>query len=126
MLRAFFLLGNLCIIRCHVLHLHYTPSCAHKFNSVNQFTDDPLWWKDDEVKLLAGTRLDIAVKEHIKLVGRLTGWRNRLVELQRYSHAGSKDVNPKTPACLRKLAVTLHLLWHHPCCSQSVACELVT
>lgn len=45
--------------------------------------DDPLWWKDDEVKLLVGTRLELAVKEHAKIVGRLTRWRNRLVDIQR-------------------------------------------
>ncbi len=36
-----------------------------------------------DVALLVGTRLDIAVKEHRKIVGRLAQWRDQLVHLQR-------------------------------------------
>ena len=78
----------------------YTLFCIHLQTSPRSYPscvciiDDPLWWKDDEVKLLAGTRLQIAVKEHLKLLSRLTGWKNRLVELQRYSVSDLKYINP--------------------------------
>ena len=109
----------------------YTPASACTLKTVQEhtqlscITDDPLWWKGDEVKLLAGTRLDIAVQEHVKLLGRLNGWRNRLFELQRYSPSGSKYIKPQDHACLRKLALTSRLLWQYPWCSRSVACKLV-
>ena len=37
--------------------------------------------------MLAGTRLETAVKEHAKLVGRLACWRDRLVTLARCGKA---------------------------------------
>lgn len=46
--------------------------------------DDPLWWEDDEVALLKGTRLEIAVQEHRKIVQKLALWRDRLVDMERY------------------------------------------
>ena len=49
------------------------------------FAEDPLWWNDDEVTLLLGTRLEIAVKEHLKIVEKLKQWRDQLLQLQRYT-----------------------------------------
>ncbi|DBB06668.1 TPA: hypothetical protein ACH3X1_012179 [Trebouxia sp. C0004] len=45
--------------------------------------DDPLWWGEEEVALLGGTRLEIAVKQHHTIAAKLTCWRDQLVQLQR-------------------------------------------
>ena len=46
--------------------------------------EDPLWWSEAEVALLTGTRLEIAVAEHRKILQKLRFWRDRLVELEGY------------------------------------------
>ena len=53
--------------------------------------DDPLWWRDSETALLAGTRLEIAVKEHRKIAAKLSEWRDRLAQLQRLANASSPE-----------------------------------
>ena len=52
-------------------------------DSVCALADDPLWWGEEEVALLGGTCLEIAVKQHHKIAAKLTCWRDQLVQLQR-------------------------------------------
>jgi len=52
-------------------------------DSLCALADDPLWWGEEEVALLGGTRLEIAVKQHHKIAAKLTCWRDQLVQLQR-------------------------------------------
>lgn len=60
-----------------------TTSLLHLPARVTCVAEDPLWWSEQEVALLGGTRLEIAVKEHQKIVAKLTSWRDRLVQFQR-------------------------------------------
>jgi len=69
----------------HFNKVRRLPECnfGRQLIKFKALADDPLWWGEEEVALLGGTRLEIAVKQHHKIAAKLTGWRNRLVQLQR-------------------------------------------
>ena len=53
--------------------------------------EDPLWWNETEVALLKGTRLEIAVTEHQKILQKLAYWRDHLVDLEGYCGVLSRE-----------------------------------
>ena len=93
----------LCIVDCYNWHCYITYaalSCvmvfqagfteqhhmltSHGMQCVLCCAEDPLWWNETEVALLKGTRLEIAVTEHQKILQKLAYWRDHLVDLERY------------------------------------------
>lgn len=75
--------------------------------------EDPLWWSEAEVALLKGTRLEIAVAEHHKILQKLMFWRDRLVELEGYCtelcRTATCAATCLTPRPLIKPALLLYL-----------------
>lgn len=112
-----------CSPGCRHPPLQINSKSGHRLICLQLAADDPLWWKDDEVKLLVGTRLELAVKEHAKIVGRLTRWRNRLVYLQR-----CKAISHEHAVCVteHKAAFILRRWFHGtdmPCRHHGSGCD---
>ncbi len=43
--------------------------------------DDPTWWPEGVRALVEGTRLGAATEHHLRALGRMSAWRDRLFQL---------------------------------------------
>ena len=64
--------------------------------------EDPMWWSEENLDILKGTRLEAAVEHYVKGLEDLRVWRARLCTIQRCSSLQKRFSTSPVPAGIKQ------------------------